>query len=257
MVGAVGRISTIACCRCSRAQGVHGSPSSPCLCDHGEVAGLVSHIGNGSGRVGAQPPGGKESLRHLAALLEPLHSNPEELADRLLCHFGSIGGIAVAPDSDIRSCATYGERWVDAYLMVRRLLNDGLREKVTRSRLGENPRTLSRYLLNTMRGFREERMLAIFADAAGFVISEEFIAEGSQGNLLLSPRRIFGRALTLDARRILLAHNHPSGVADPSKIDIEQTKALVAQARALGVFIEDHFIVGRSQVVSMRARGLI
>lgn len=113
------------------------------------------------------------------------------------------------------------------------------------------------YLLMTMRALHEERMLAIFADAAGFVIAEEMLAEGGQSNVLITPRQVFGRALKLDARRILLAHNHPSGDANPSLRDIEHTRLLCQQADGLGLIIEDHLIVGARQVVSMKDRGLI
>ena len=100
-------------------------------------------------------------------------------------------------------------------------------------------------------------MLAIFADGAGFVIREEVLSEGSEAHVCVTQRKIFGRALNLDARRIVLAHNHPSGDANPSQSDIAQTRTLCLKARDLGIVIEDHLIVGVRKVVSMKARGLI
>lgn len=179
------------------------------------------------------------------------------LAQRLLYRFGTIGRIAQASEIELRGVADKGEAWVDAFLMVRRLMHDGLREEVIRTRLGENRNALCTYLLATMQKLQEERMIAIFADYEGFVICEETIAEGSRGHLLLTPRRIFGRAMKLDAGRILLAHNHPSGCAQPSMLDINTTRALVRQAGELGLLIEDHLIVGKREVVSMRDRGLM
>lgn len=63
--------------------------------------------------------------------------------------------------------------------------------------------------------------------------------------------------MNLDARRVLLAHNHPSGNANPSLQDIEHTRMLCRQAEGLGLVIEDHLIVGAREVVSMKDRGLI
>jgi DNA repair protein RadC len=113
------------------------------------------------------------------------------------------------------------------------------------------------YLLMTMGQLPEERMLAVFADADGFVIAEEIIAEGDTAHVLVTPRRVFTRALNLDARKILLAHNHPSGCAEPSAMDIEQTRLLGRQAAGLGLEIEDHLIIGASTVTSMRDRGVL
>jgi DNA repair protein RadC len=190
-------------------------------------------------------------------LLTPLHPQPEFLAQRLLSRFGTIGQIAQASETELRRTAVEGETWIEAFLAMRRLMHDGLREELIRSKLGQDRRALFDYLLSTMRKLPEERMIAIFADAEGFVIAEETIAEGTKGHVLVTPRRIFGRAMKLDARRILLAHNHPSGCAQPSLLDIRDTRALCRQARSLGIWIEDHLIVGHREIVSMKDRGLI
>jgi DNA repair protein RadC len=136
-------------------------------------------------------------------------------------------------------------------------MHDGVRERLVRTKLGEDREALCSYLLVTMQNLSDERMLAIFADAEGFVIAEEVIAQGNDAQVLITPRRIFGRALNLDARRILLAHNHPSGSPEPSPFDIKHTSQLCRQARELGLEIEDHLIVGCRQVSSMKDRGLI
>lgn len=179
------------------------------------------------------------------------------LATRLLYRFGSIGRIAQASEAELRQAAIIGEKWVDAMLVVRQLMHDGVREKLVRTRLGDDRQTLYTYLLMTMQNLGHERMLAIFADSDGFVIAEEVVAEGSDAHVLITPRRIFGRALILDARRILLAHNHPSGCPDPSVLDIEHTRLLCRQATELGLHLEDHLIVGCREVSSMKDRGLI
>lgn len=141
--------------------------------------------------------------------------------------------------------------------MVRRLMHDGMREELVRTRLGEDRRALWTYLSMTMKNLPEERMIAIFADGESYVIAEEIIAEGGDAHILITPRRILGRAMNLDARRILLAHNHPSGCPDPSERDIRNTLVLCRQARELGMVIEDHLVIGHRNVVSMKDRGLI
>lgn len=161
-----------------------------------------------------------------------------------------------APDIELQQVAKVGEGWVGAFLAVRRLLHDGMREELVRTPIDRNRNALTSYLLMTMRHLAEERMLAIFADANGDVIAQEVIAEGSDGLVLVTPRRVFGRAFNLDARRIVLAHNHPSGSPEPSHEDIAHTRLLNAQAASLGLSIDDHLIVGARQVTSMKERGL-
>ncbi|MBO6525679.1 JAB domain-containing protein [Erythrobacter sp.] len=190
-------------------------------------------------------------------MLAPLSADPWDLAERLLERFGSIGALIDASEAELRQCAHPGERWVDVFLAIRQLLRDGIREQVLRTPLGKDRKGMERYLLETMGCLRRERMIAIMADRSGFIISEEIVAEGGEGEIQVSPRALFGRALSLDARRMLIAHNHPSGSAEPSASDISQTRDLVSQAERLGVLVDDHLVVGRREVVSMRERGLM
>jgi DNA repair protein RadC len=189
-------------------------------------------------------------------LLAPLHDDPKGLATRLLYRFGSIGRIVQASECELRQAAQAGESWAELLLNTRRLMQDGMRETLVRTRIGENRQALINYLILTMRNLREERILAIFADPDGYVISEELIAQGDGLQVLLNPRTIFGRAFSLDAHRILLAHNHPSGNASPSLSDIEHTRRLCRQAADLGLKIDDHLVVGAHEVTSMKERGL-
>ena len=193
----------------------------------------------------------------MTQLLTPIDEAPEKLATRLLQRFGSLGRIAQASEAELRQVARVGERWISAFLMMRQLMRDGMREDVLRTNLDQSRTALYSYLFATMQRLSEERVLAIFADAAGYIIAEEILAEGEHGYVQLTPRRLFGRAMNLDSRRILLAHNHPSGCADPSAVDIEQTRVLCRQALSLGIVIDDHLIVGRREVVSMKNRGLL
>ena len=199
----------------------------------------------------------RDSHEHLSSLLKPLHHKPEDLAKRLLAHFGSISAFADADEAELRQCALYGEQWVECFIGVRQIYLDGLREKVVRSPLASNDRALRPYLYSSLKGRKTERLLAIFADEGGYVIREEVIGDGAQAHVAISPRLIFQRALTLNSRRILLAHNHPSGSSRPSKADIEQTRKLAAQAHELGIVVEDHLVIGKRSIVSMKDMGVL
>ncbi len=226
------------------------------LCSDGALAGLDRHRAHRGGDLVLCKTVCASSLRHLTSLLAPLDQQPEKLAERLLREFGSIAAIVNASGPELQQGSDGNEFWLDAFLSIRQLLDDGLRENLVRTSLDANAVELKRYLLSAMGHLLEERMIAIFADREGQVIAEEVVAEGEESYLLVNARRIFGRALKLDARRMVLAHNHPSGSPEPSPSDVEQTLLLIEQGAQLGVAINDHLVVGRRNVVSMKARGL-
>lgn len=197
------------------------------------------------------------AFHRLTAILSSLHPDPSALAARLLNRFGTIARIANASEGELRQASADGENWVGAVVGVRQLVHDGVRERLVRTRLSQDRSNLLSYLMMTMRSLSEERLIAIFADAMGFVIAEEVLADGTEDHVQITPRRIFGRALKLDARRIILAHNHPSGSATPSPSDVEHTQRLCRQAKELDLIIDDHLIIGACDIVSMKDRGLI
>lgn len=253
----MGRIGPISRSDGAFVAGAELADSAYRLCRDGALASVAgSHDHRHRNRTADQAIA-RAAHQHLSCLLTPLHHDPASLSRRLLHRFGSIGRIAQASDSELRHASRPEEKWADALVMIRRLIQDGMREKLLRTRLGDDRDAMISYLMMTLRHLPQERMLALFADDEGFVIAEEVIAEGSEAHVIVSPRRVFTRALNLDARKILFAHNHPSGCAEPSMMDIEHTRLLGRQAAGLGLVIEDHLIIGANAVTSMRDRGLL
>ena len=228
------------------------------LCGDGTMALLDHDIDHGD-RNGAEAPAREATtaLIHLTALLSALDDDPANLARRLIHEFGSLSAVSEAPEEELRKCARAGECWIDAFLAVRTIIFDGMREQVIRTQLSSSGDELRRYLFASLRGLTLERLVAFFADTDGYILKEEILSEGNETVTSLSPRHIFRRALTLDCRRIVLAHNHPSGSSEPSRADIESTAFLSRHAKALGIVIDDHLIIGRQSIVSMRQRGLL
>ena len=71
------------------------------------------------------------------------------------------------------------------------------------------------------------------------------------------PREVVKRALELNASAIILVHNHPSGDPTPSPADIDMTRAVHSAARAVGVVLHDHVIIGNGKHLSFRREGLL
>lgn len=106
-------------------------------------------------------------------------------------------------------------------------------------------------------GGRHERGHVIFVDGCRAFLGDSGIGIGSLGALSLRMREVFGEALRLGARGMILAHNHPSGDCRPSGSDIAATRRLAEIGRALDIELIDHLIFTTDAVYSMRAGGLL
>ncbi len=102
-----------------------------------------------------------------------------------------------------------------------------------------------------------ENLMAAFLDCKGKVISFEAISEESIYGTLMLPQKIAKRAILLDAKSVIIGHNHPSLEVVPSKEDIRTTKSLILGLRLLDVELLDHIIVGGNQALSMREEHII
>jgi DNA repair protein RadC len=103
----------------------------------------------------------------------------------------------------------------------------------------------------------EEVLLLVYVDRAGALIGDELIAGGTRCSHGIGYRRLFEKAFSRGAAGLVLAHNHPSGSAQPSAQDISSTRALQALAIPMQMELIDHIIVGARAVFSMRAAGLL
>lgn len=84
------------------------------------------------------------------------------------------------------------------------------------------------------------------------------VSTGTLSSSLVAPREVFKRAILMNAAAILLGHNHPSTVPEPSSDDIQTTKKLVKSGKMLGINVVDHIIIGdKDNYISMKERNLI
>lgn len=122
-----------------------------------------------------------------------------------------------------------------------------------RASVGKLPRRLGR----TLAGAEHEVAAFAYLAPCGRVLGTRTIGSGLPDLVALPIRRIVRQAILLDADRLVMAHNHPSGIARPSRTDIDATRRL---SRALAMFdvrLVDHWIVTRDKSVSLRALGLM
>jgi len=104
---------------------------------------------------------------------------------------------------------------------------------------------------------RQEYLVCLSLDSGGRLIIRRTVTIGLLDVSLAHPREVFAAPLKDRAASIIIAHNHPSGEAAPSKQDIETTQHLIAAGILLGIPLKDHFIVTRTGYFSFRERGLL
>jgi len=98
--------------------------------------------------------------------------------------------------------------------------------------------------IERLSGLNQERFIAVFLDTRNNILAEKTITLGILDSSIIHPRELFGEAVRESASRIILIHNHPSGDPEPSKEDINVTKALKKAADVMGIPLMDHIIIG-------------
>ena len=113
------------------------------------------------------------------------------------------------------------------------------------------------YCRSVMQFENNEQFRVLFLDRKNRLIADEVLGKGTIDRAPVYPREVIKRVLDLGAAAIILAHNHPSGDPTPSGSDIEMTNNIVTAAKAINVSVHDHLIIGRNDIASFKALGLM
>ncbi len=140
---------------------------------------------------------------------------------------------------------------------ARELVRRSLCERLRNSDVLSSPTMVRQYLQVQLNGLEHEVFLAIFLSAQNRVIASEEMFRGTLTQTSVYPREVVKRALFRNAASIIFAHNHPSGVAEPSRSDEMLTQALKQALALVDVKVLDHFVVGGGSVMSFAERGLL
>jgi DNA repair protein RadC len=180
-----------------------------------------------------------------------------ELARELLKSFSSLAGIAAAEREAFCALKGLGEaKYVQlqaALEMARRALAQEIKAGVNLS----SPQAVRDYLRLCLQHRPVEVFMAILLDAQNRVIVAEELFSGTLTQTSVYPREVVKTALRHNAASVIFAHNHPSGVAEPSRADEVLTQALKRALETVDVRVLDHFIVGSGAALSFAERGLL
>ena len=184
-------------------------------------------------------------------------SDAVSLARRLLTNCGGLRGLLEAKLERLTSLPGCGPA---AYATFSAALELGRRYVYsTLEREGplENPSAASHYLVSRMKAYQREVFACLYLDTRHRVIALRELFFGSIDSATVHPREIIKSCLELNCAAIILAHNHPSGVAEPSAADGAITRRIVDAAALIDVRVLDHLVVGEREAVSMAALGML
>ncbi len=119
-----------------------------------------------------------------------------------------------------------------------------------------NPAAIAAYYMEELRHLEQEVLLLLMLNSKSRLIRDMVISRGTVRAALISPREIYIEALRHQAVSIILLHNHPSGVPEPSREDLELTRRVRQAGELIGIELLDHIIIGDRQAVSLRELGL-
>lgn len=185
----------------------------------------------------------KDSAVDVARKLLLKYGNFRELGTKTVAELCKIDGIGEAKAAQIKAAIAIAKRYSTI------TLKPGAKFK--------NSDAIFRHFHETLRDKKQETFLSVLLDNKNRILKEIQISTGSLTSSIVHPREVFGPAIREHAASVVFVHNHPSGDPCPSSEDIEITERLKEVSKIVGIKILDHVIIGSTEYVSLRDKGLI
>lgn len=180
-----------------------------------------------------------------------------ELAQHLLTSFGSLRSLLLADQAEFCRHRGLGVAKFTQLHAVVEMAKRHQKEVLLREEAITSPRQTCDYLQTYLRDCESERFCCLFLDNRNRPLDFEELFRGTIDSSAVHPREVVRRALKHNASAVIFAHNHPSGVAEPSDADVRITKRLKEALALIDVRVLDHMVVGDGITVSLAEQGLI
>jgi DNA repair protein RadC len=180
-----------------------------------------------------------------------------QLAQAVLDRFSGFAGLLHAPVDDLGRIKGLGPAKRAELAAVAEMARRALVQKLAAAPVFESPEQVKQYAQLQLGNLPHEVFAVLFLDAQHRLIRLEEMFRGTLTQTSVYPREVARRALELHAAAVILAHNHPSGLAEPSRADEFLTQGLKSALQLIDVRVLDHLVVGRGEVVSFAERGLL
>jgi len=179
------------------------------------------------------------------------------IAHDLLARFKTFSGILAASPADLMKTKGVGEAAATAIKAAQATALRLMRSEIVGRPVISSWKQVLDYCKASMAEERVEQFRILFLDRQNQLIGDEVQQKGTVDHTPVYPREVVKRALDLGATAIVLVHNHPTGDTQPSRADIDMTRAISQAAAPLGIAIHDHIVIGRRGHSSFKALGLL
>ncbi len=180
-----------------------------------------------------------------------------QLAQQVLDAFGGWAGLLRATPDDLKRIKGLGPAKRAEMSAVLELARRSVASELAERPVFDSPARVKEYVSLQLAGREHEVFAVLFLDAQSRLLRLEEMFRGTLTQTSVYPREVVKRALHHNAAALIFAHNHPSGIAEPSRSDEALTQALKHALALVDVKVLDHFIVAGTQTLSFAERGLL
>ena len=180
-----------------------------------------------------------------------------QLDENLLQQLGGLGGLLTSSGRQLQGIKGLGPAKRAELLAVMELARRGLTAGLREEPVFTTPQRVKDYLQMRLGALPHEVFAVLFLDAQQRLIACEEMFRGTLTQTSVYPREVVKRALELNTASVILSHNHPSGVLEPSRADELLTQTLKSSLQLVDVRVLDHVVVGRTGALSFAERGLM
>lgn len=181
----------------------------------------------------------------------------KDCSDKLLEHFGNLGRVLAASWSRLDAVSERANDVADAIKAMHAIHVGVMQESFHGRPIISGSRDIYDYLKAKMAHLSIETCRILFLDSANGLIKDELHTQGTLDRTPFYPRQVVQRALDLNAKAVILVHNHPSGAVNPSQLDVVQTQQLAKSLKHFDILVHDHIIVGPNDFFSFARLGFL
>ena len=193
----------------------------------------------------------------IAALLQGHPGHALQLATQLLETFGGLRALLQADRQALLAQPGVGRVRASRLLAVPELGRRYFESSLARGDPIRNPADTEAYLQARLQHLGHELFCCLYLDNRHRVLAFVELFRGTIDGTSVYPREVVKEALANNAAAVILAHNHPSGVAEPSQADERITRRLKSALELVDIRLLDHLIIGAAETTSLASRGLL
>lgn len=180
-----------------------------------------------------------------------------ELATDVLASTQGFAGLLQASPTDLQAVKGLGPAKCTELVAVMEMARRALAQQLRQAPVFDSPARVKDYAALHLAQLEREVFAVLYLDSQHRLIEMHKLFLGTLAQTSVYPREVVRQALALNAAAVILVHNHPSGVAEPSRADEYLTQSLKSSLQLVEVKVLDHLVVGTGQVVSFAERGLL